>query len=268
MASAEARQVEVAASGTDRRPATAELVLGPILRYAGTESATFWVETSEACEVEVLGRRTATFAVEGHHFALLLVEDLEPASVASYDVRLDGRVVWPPDDGRPAPAVHTRNNERRVRLAFGSCRIGAPQPTSTEPPWTDELARTGIDALWAYSRQLQRGEVEWPDALMLLGDQVYADEVSPVTAEFIRARRDTSEPPGDEIADARGQGDRVERLASASAQAVLIEGAQRFYGDEGIALAHGPDLFFHVRQRRGVAANAGEGPHEQGGVGA
>jgi hypothetical protein len=151
--------------------------------------------------VEVLARRTTTFAVEGHHFAILLVDDLEPASVAAYEVRLDGRLVWPPDDGRPAPAVHTRNNERRVRLAFGSCRIGAPQPTSTEPPWPAELARTGIDALWVYSRQLQRGEVEWPDALLLLGDQVYADEVSPVTAEFIRARRDTSEPPGEEIAD-------------------------------------------------------------------
>jgi hypothetical protein len=181
--------------------AEVRLVLGPMLRYAGTESATFWVETSEACEVEILGRRSATFGVEGHHFALLLVEDLEPASVVTYEVRLDGRVVWPPDDGRPAPAVHTRNNERRVRLAFGSCRVGAPQPTSTEPPWPDELALTGIDALWAYARQLQRGEVEWPDALMLLGDQVYADEVSPVTAEFIRARRDTSEPPGEEIAD-------------------------------------------------------------------
>jgi hypothetical protein len=176
-------------------------VLGPILRYAGTESATFWVETSEACEVEVLARRTTTFAVEGHHFAILLVDDLEPASVAAYEVRLDGRLVWPPDDGRPAPAVHTRNNERRVRLAFGSCRIGAPQPTSTEPPWPAELARTGIDALWVYSRQLQRGEVEWPDALLLLGDQVYADEVSPATAEFIRAKRDIRDPPGEEIAD-------------------------------------------------------------------
>jgi len=37
--------------------------------------------------------------------------------------------------------------------------------------------------------------------LLLLGDQVYADEVSPGTAGFIRARRDVSEPPGEEIAD-------------------------------------------------------------------
>ena len=179
----------------------AGLVLGPLLRYAGTESATFWVETDAACDVEILGHRTATFAVEGHHYALLLVDDLEPASVVSYDVRLDGELVWPPDDGRPRPTVHTRNEERQVRLVFGSCRVGDPQPTDLTPPWPDELKALGIDALWTYSKQLQRGEIEWPDALLLLGDQVYADEVSAGTLEFIRRRRGTDVEPGEQIAD-------------------------------------------------------------------
>jgi hypothetical protein len=35
----------------------------------------------------------------------------------------------------------------------------------------------------------------------MLGDQVYADEVSPRALEFLRSRRDTSEPPGEEVAD-------------------------------------------------------------------
>jgi hypothetical protein len=180
---------------------TAELVLGPLLRYAGTESATFWVETSAPCDVEILGHRTSTFAVEGHHYALLLVEDLTPDSVTSYDVSLDGEVVWPPDDGRPQPAVHTRDNERRVRLVFGSCRVGDPQPTQLRGEWPDDVKTLGIDALWTYSKQLQRGEVEWPDAVLLLGDQVYADEVSPGTLEFIEARRGTDTPPGNQVAD-------------------------------------------------------------------
>ena len=166
-----------------------------MLRYAGTKSASFWLETNRPCEVEILGRRDRTFCVEGHHYALLLVDDLQPASLTDYDVRLDGRVVWPPDDGRPGPVVHTRRGERDVRLVFGSCRRGDPQPKRGEFP------STGIDVLWAYSRQLQGGEVEWPDALLLLGDQVYADEVSPATAEFIESRRDLREPPGEEIAD-------------------------------------------------------------------
>jgi PhoD-like phosphatase len=159
------------------------------------------VETSEACEVEVLGQRSQTFTVEGHYFALVLVEDLKPGSVVAYEVRVNGRVVWPPDDGRPPSAVHTRSHERYVRLVFGSCRVGDPQPASTEQSWPDELTRTGIDALRTYARQLQRGELEWPDALLLLGDQVYADEVSPATAQFIRSCRDVSEPPGEEVAD-------------------------------------------------------------------
>jgi phosphodiesterase/alkaline phosphatase D-like protein len=41
----------------------------------------------------------------------------------------------------------------------------------------------------------------WPDLLLFLGDQVYADDASPMTRELIRARRDVSEPPGEEIAD-------------------------------------------------------------------
>jgi hypothetical protein len=113
----------------------ATLVLGPLLRYAGSESASFWVETSRPCEVEILGHRTRTFAVEEHHYALLMVDDLTPGSVTSYDVRLDGERVWPPADGRPAPAVRTRQGEPRTRLVFGSCRVGDPQPTDLASGW-------------------------------------------------------------------------------------------------------------------------------------
>jgi len=179
----------------------AELVLGPMLRYAGTESASFWVETSAPCDVEILGHRASTFVVEGHHYALLLVSDLTPATVTPYDVRLDGELVWPPDDGRPAPVVHTRNHEPRLRLVFGSCRIGDPMPTNLGETWPDDVKQIGIDALWTYAKQLQRGEMEWPDALLLLGDQTYADEVSPGTLEFIKARRGTDVPPGEQVAD-------------------------------------------------------------------
>ena len=159
------------------------------------------METDAACEVEILGHRTTTFAVEGHHYALLLVDDLVPDSVVPYEVRLDGKPVWPPDDGRPEPVVHTRNHEPRVRLVFGSCRVGDPQPTDLGDPWPDDVKALGIDALWTYSKQLQRGELEWPDAVLLLGDQVYADEVSPGTVEFIERRRGTADEPGEQIAD-------------------------------------------------------------------
>ena len=176
-------------------------MLGPLLRYAGTESATFWVEASAPCEVGILGHRVSTFAVEGHHYALLLVDDLRPGTVTSYDVRLDGVPVWPPADDRPPPVVRTRNNESSVRMVFGSCRRGDPEPTDLEGAWPEAVRALGVDALWTYSKQLQRGEVEWPDLVLLLGDQVYADEVSPETLAFIKARRGTDVAPGEQIAD-------------------------------------------------------------------
>ena len=36
---------------------------------------------------------------------------------------------------------------------------------------------------------------DWPDLLLMLGDQVYADEVSPQTREFVAGRRDIDAEP-------------------------------------------------------------------------
>ena len=164
------------------------LILGPLLRYTGTTQATVWVETDAACEVSVLDARASTFCVEGHHYALVLIGDLEPGTVTPYEVRLDGERVWPPDDGRPASTIVTRQNERQARLIFGSCRVGAPQRRPFTLPPKEDPAGFGVDALWAYSRRLQGGLEPWPDCLLLMGDQVYADEVSPDTGEFIKSR--------------------------------------------------------------------------------
>jgi hypothetical protein len=179
----------------------ASLVLGPLLRYVGRTQATVWVETDAACRVEILGQAAPTFEVRGHHYALVPLTGLPEGAVTEYEVHLDGAPVWPlPGGGRPPSAIRTRQGEDHARLVFGSCRVGAPQREPyTLPP--GEEHGFGVDALWAYSRRLQEGIEPWPDGLLLCGDQVYADEVSPETLEFIRARRDTSQPPGEEIAD-------------------------------------------------------------------
>jgi PhoD-like phosphatase len=180
----------------------ASLVLGPLLRYVGRTEATVWVETDGACKVEVLGHTTATFEVCDHHFALVALVGLEEGAVIEYDVRLDDECVWPPAGGEHPPStIHTRAGEHRARLVFGSCRVGAPEREPyTLAPAEDEQG-VGVDALWAYSRRLRAGIETWPDGLLLIGDQVYADEVSPETLDFIKSRRDTTQPPGEEIAD-------------------------------------------------------------------
>jgi len=184
-------------------PPVPELILGPMLRHVGAHDATIWVETDAPCEVVVLGARERTFTVEGHHYGLVCVEGLESGTATPYEVELDGRRVWP-EEGSPFPPslVRTIGNDHRLEILFGSCRVAAPH----EPPYTlsaddDERGRE-VDALWALTRRMvRRPPEEWPHAVLMIGDQVYADEVSPKALARIRATRDTSMPPGEEIAN-------------------------------------------------------------------
>ncbi|MDN5698017.1 MAG: alkaline phosphatase family protein, partial [Rubrobacter sp.] len=180
-----------------------DLVLGPLLRYVGAEEATVWVETSEPCEVEILGHRSRTFSMEGHHYALVVITGLEPGAAYEYEVLLDGERRWPESDSHfPPSVIRTIRPGEDLRLIFGSCRLALPH----HPPYTlgkdeDERGRE-IDALHALALRMRDEPIHrWPHAMMMLGDQVYADMASPATKEFIRSRRDFREPPGEEVAD-------------------------------------------------------------------
>jgi len=181
---------------------SASLVLGPVLRYVSTDEASVWVETDAACTVEVAGQRETTFTVAGHHYALVCLSGLAAGEVTTYDVRLDGRPVWPPEDyDFPAPAIRTLDARGPFRIAFGSCRVALPH----RPPYTlskDEHPQgREFDALYTLAHELiRRPHEEWPDLLLMLGDQVYVDEGSPAVRERIRATRDVERPPGEEVA--------------------------------------------------------------------
>jgi PhoD-like phosphatase len=180
-----------------------QLVLGPLLRYVSETEATIWVETSEACEVEVLGRRERTFGVAGHHYALVRIEGLEQGGFYEYEVALDGERQWPdPQHDLPPSAIRTFSPGKAVDICFGSCRVAAPH----EAPYTESKDQNPegfeLDALYVLATQMARDDRdEWPELLFLLGDQVYVDEASPRTRERIRARRDVSAPPGEEVID-------------------------------------------------------------------
>jgi len=174
----------------------ASLVLGPMLRHVDRTSATVWVETSDACTVSVLGSEQRTFQVGERHYALVCVEGLEPGSTTPYEVLLDGQREWPPADmSFPPSRIRTRRAHLPVRLAFGSCRYASPLSVTSD-------GRYGTDALDSYARLLaDTPDDDWPDGLLLLGDQVYADDTSPITQDVIRRRRDVSKPPGLEVAN-------------------------------------------------------------------
>jgi hypothetical protein len=181
----------------------AQLIIGPLLRYVSDSEATIFVETDAACEVEILDAKAPTFHVEGHHYALVQLTGLEPGTKAPYEVRLDGQLRWPEADSPYPPSViRTHGEGEPVEIVFGSCRVALPhEPPHTLPKDVDERGRE-FDALWVLAREMLKGEVEgWPDVLLMLGDQVYADEGSPQARAFIRSRRDASKPPGEEVAD-------------------------------------------------------------------
>ncbi|MDQ0683499.1 hypothetical protein QFZ56_002462 [Streptomyces achromogenes] len=196
----------------------AGLRLGPLLRYADGSSATVWVEASRPCAAEVrcadgAGGAARTFQVAGHHYALVEVTGLTAGTSTAYEVFLDGSHVWPPPDSPfPPSEIHSPAAERdgsgggnrdgdggahggdAVRVAFGSCRWAAPPAGGNDPVGPDAL--DGLAARLAADPAAER-----PDVLLLLGDQVYADEVSDATRERIDARRGLTDPPGAEVAD-------------------------------------------------------------------
>ncbi|TYB38049.1 alkaline phosphatase family protein [Micromonospora sp. AP08] len=167
------------------------LLIGPLLRRVVGTRATVWVETSAPAVVTV---RTAggatgsapTFSAYDHHYAMVVVSGLAPDSSTTYEVLIDDEVAWPvPESGFPASVIRTRakdDRDQKVTLLFGSCRETTQHATARRLP---------PDALDAYARrQIATPDPgSLPDLLVLLGDQVYADETSPTVRRLLKRRR-------------------------------------------------------------------------------
>jgi len=171
----------------------ATLMLGPVLRHAVGTEATVWVEVNAPCVVSVLGCESGTFCVGGHHYALVHVEGLEPGTVTPYEVHLDGERAWPEDDSWPQSVIRTATPDKPLSVVFGSCRTAYPH----EEPYTltKDQHEEGREVCALRSLALRlRGQdpSQWPTAIVHLGDQIYADEVDPQTADLIA---------GEQIAD-------------------------------------------------------------------
>ncbi|HEU4975024.1 MAG TPA: alkaline phosphatase D family protein [Baekduia sp.] len=180
------------------------LVLGPILRYVDEQAATIWVQADGPCEVEILGARERTFCVDGLHFALVVVEGLAAGDEHPYEVRLDGERAWPEEGSAfPASTIRPPASPDRREVVFGSCRVTRPH----EPPYvlraTEDPAGQGIDALRAYALRLARarGDARGPDLLLMLGDQIYADQPSPALERALADRDRPADVPSGELAD-------------------------------------------------------------------
>ena len=174
----------------------ASLVLGPALRHVSPTTATVWVETDGPAEVAVLGHTARTFRVAGHHYALVVVRGLLPGTSTPYTLELDGERAWPLADGTfPESRIRTPSDGEQVRIVAGSCRYASPRAVGAD----DAM---GPDALDALARRLSdAADDELPHLLLLLGDQVYADELTKETRRAVAARRNIRSGPGAQVAD-------------------------------------------------------------------
>ncbi|RNL85366.1 DUF7800 domain-containing protein [Halostreptopolyspora alba] len=193
----------------------AGLRLGPMLRHVTETTATIWVETDAPCLVSVVadGHRAdvPTFTVHGHHYAVCELTDLPPGSALPYEVRISGVTVWPePDSAYPPSLARTLDHTAPTRLLFGSCHMSTGH--------TPEAVREyGVDMLRAEALRLAESRrAHPPDGaaaggeptyLLMIGDQVYADELQPSMREFLRESRAAADsagragarPPEDEV---------------------------------------------------------------------
>jgi PhoD-like phosphatase len=174
-----------------------------MVRYVDDRVATIWVQTDSACDVEVLGARERTFCIDGHHFALVVVEGLAPGADHPYEVLLDGERVWPEAGSAFPPSTVRLLGDGPADVVFGSCRVTRPH----EPPYVlradEDEEGQGVDALRVYAQRLADagGGAAGPDMMVMLGDQIYADQPSPQLQEALSARSRPAGVPDDELAD-------------------------------------------------------------------
>ena len=195
-----------ARAGLTPAAALAQLVLGPLLRYTGATDATIWVQTDAACTVARLRLRgVARSRSPATTSRSCTSRAWSPARRASTRWRSTASRSGPSRTPTYPPSViRTLTDDHGLSIAFGSCRVSVPH----EPPYN--LTKDEDDARPRARRALRPGAAacarepseEWPHLLVLLGDQVYADEVDPRDAGVrSSSRRDPSVPPGEQLAD-------------------------------------------------------------------
>lgn len=171
------------------------LRVGPLVRATDATSAIIWAELSQVCTVtlsvtpyhathaETVTVTTPTVTVGGRHYAAPQIHGLQPATWYTYHLFIAAHY--------PASAAVDIENFSEIevaslpiqsfrtatasvqhaplRLAYGSCR-------KLNKPQDDVL---GTFSSWLLHSFDQREEL-WPHILLLIGDQIYADEPTKV----------------------------------------------------------------------------------------
>lgn len=201
--------------------APVRIVCGPIVRATSGERTSLWIELSgDAAVMAVLhqhhpaprrgargtrhdSRPVRTVQVKGRFYALLVVTGLKPATLYRYEIQVApaGRSV--PRDARAfrrlkperldlasrayelGPTVRTYSRTAaESRFVFGSCRC-------FEGGWKggDNFGEDVFEEYASYLGAIASERVtQWPTLMLLLGDQIYADNVPQSVVKAMKAQ--------------------------------------------------------------------------------
>ncbi len=166
------------------------LRVGPLVRATSATSVVIWAEFAQPCTVTLSATldaspeqppiqvTTRTISIGGHHYVAPQLQGLEPARWYHYSLETSALAASDTDQTTSAPdttidmlqclrtldEAETRA-ENTLRVFYGSCRrLNQPE-------------RDTLDALgqWLIQQSDQR-EQTWPHVLLLIGDQIYADD--------------------------------------------------------------------------------------------
>lgn len=174
----------------------ANLLLGPLLRRVDGDQAVIWVQTDRPAQVTVTAGDVSvtsdTFTAFDVHLGVVVLAGL-PVGATPYAVAVDGRAVWPLPEQPPSVVTVRDPSTGDAEIVFGSCREATGRSHSERGHDPDAL-----EALAA--RLLGRARVEGagaglPDLLALIGDQIYADELSAPTVAWLAGRQRHPQAP-------------------------------------------------------------------------
>ena len=169
------------------------LRVGPLVRATTATSVVIWAELAQPCTVILSATldaspsqppiqvTTRTITVGGHHYVAPQLQGLEPARWYNYRLDISAPATLDPDHAASPPdtAVNmlqcfrtldqaATRAEHSLRLFYGSCR-------RLTQPKRDTLEALGR---WLIQHSDLREQL-WPHVLLLIGDQIYADNPPP-----------------------------------------------------------------------------------------
>jgi len=173
-----------------------QLRVGPLVRATNATSVVIWAELPFPCTILLHVRpldttqphitpiRVHTVTIGSRHYVAPQLQGLQPATWYTYKIVIQAeheehiehideslvscfRTMDVGDESTDIEQLSSSTVRRQLRVAYGSCRkFVAPQ----------------VDALSAFGRWLrehdEQKETVWPHLLLLIGDQIYADQPS------------------------------------------------------------------------------------------